>query len=248
MRPPRWRVRARAPLWGARLIGVATLTATLLPCAPADGQGLLPLPRSPSQTLVVLRARVRPGIHIVYADLSVENDDGYDQVWCELWADNVEPPATTATFRRLARDDVLIGIGPVDTTRDVLHLEATAVSVQRFNLRVRCGHARNGTSPLILPDALLSVLDPTDAGADRMTTTATTATAPKRSAGAKSPATKTPPKSTAKTAAPAKTSAPAKPTQTKPTQTKPTQAKPTQTKPTQAKPTSRRAGAAATKP
>ena len=216
---------------------MATLTATLLPCAPADGQGLLPLPRSSSQTLVVLRARVRPGIHIVYADLTVENDDAYDQVWCELWADSVEPPATTAAFRRLARDDVLIGVGRVNTTRDVLHLEATVVSVQRFNVRVRCGHARNGTSPLILPDALLAVLAPTDADADRMTTTTTIATAPKRSTGAKSPAAKTPPKSTAKTSAPAaKTAAPAKPTPTKPPAAKPTQ------------PTSRKAGASATKP
>ena len=137
---------------------------------------------------------------------------------------------------------MLIGVGRVNTTRDVLHLEATVVSVQRFNVRVRCGHTRNGTSPLILPDALLSVLAPTDADADRMTTTAAKSSAGVKSGAARPPSAKPP----GKTAAPKP-----KPTQPKPTQPKPTQPKAAQPKPAQPKPTqpaSRQAGSSATKP
>ena len=145
--------------WLRRVLVSAVVIGALVPSLRAEADTALVLPASPDRSLVVLRVRIRPGLRIVTADLTMENMEVIDQVWCELWADNVETAGAAGNFHRVDRDAVLIGAHTSQDAVGVLHLEATVKSVLRFNVRVVCGHKGRGSAAVLLPGASLEVVD-----------------------------------------------------------------------------------------
>ncbi len=151
--------RSWSARWLRRVLPPVLVVGALVPWVRAAADTSLVLPASPNRPLVVRRVRVQPGLRIVTADLTMENLETVDLIWCELWADNVEQGGGLGPFHRLDRDAVLIGAYSTEDAVGVLHLEATVKSVVRFNVRVLCGHQGNGSAAVLQPGASLEVVD-----------------------------------------------------------------------------------------
>jgi hypothetical protein len=142
---------------------VRLLTATFvalgvsLTAAPsASAAGIILLPTRGGNFKTILIRTVAPGEWAVRADFTVTNTDRTDLIWCALWG-NPKESAGDQKWQRLDFDQVRIGSTATQMDADI-HLEATADSVRRFQVKVQCGHNLSGFRPIVEPGATLQAV------------------------------------------------------------------------------------------